>query len=397
MNKIFEKPVAILGGGATAQTFAADFALAGHKVHLYESPQFAEKSLGKVLKTHEIELEGKQINFKGFRRTGKAKIDVVTTKASEALGGTGLIVVSVPSIAHKPFFEKMIPYLEDEQIISIFPDNFGSLILKRMMEEKNSEAKVIVGGWSSQPYGTRVTEPGKLDCIMRIRTLLGDALPSKDRDKFFEALKEIPAFDGTTNLEKGDTVIGVGLSNPNPAVHTPGSILNVGAMEVSEEEGILGIPKGGYSMYKYGMCPSVARTQLAFYHEEKEIANALGIKMVEYTDEQFFWKGSVMGIEYLAPFIDVVMPPIKGPLSVKDRYFTEDIPVGCNVRYQLAKKLKVEVPVIESIIRLGSVICEKDFFKEGRSLREIGLEDLNKDQILQYVREGVRSRHPSGS
>jgi opine dehydrogenase len=386
MNKT---SVAILGGGATAQTFAADFALAGHEVRLFELPQFAERSLGNILKTHEIELEGKQINFKGFRRAGKAKIDVVTTKMSEALEEASLIIVSVPSIAHKPFFEKMVPCLEDGQIISIFPDNFGSLLLRKMMKEKNCKARVVVGGWSSMPYATRMIEPGKMDCIARARSLIGDALPSRDGDKFFEALKEIPAFDGTIKLERGDTVIGVGLSNPNPVVHTPGSILNVGAMEVSEEEGILGIPKGEYSLYKHGMCPSVARVQLAFYREEKKIANAMGIKMVEYADEQFFWKGSVMGIEYLAPFVDVFMSPIKGPLSVKDRYFTEDIPIGCNVRYQLAKKFKVEVPIIESIIRLGCVICEKDFFREGISLKEIGLEDLNRDQMLQYVKEGA--------
>jgi opine dehydrogenase len=390
MSKILEKPVAILGGGATAQTFAADFALDGHKVRLFELPDFASKSLEKILETHEIELGGKQINFKWFRRAGTAKIELVTTDISEALEGAGLIIVSVPSTAHKPFFEKIIPCLEDGQVISIFPDNFGSLLLRKMMEEENLQVKVKVGGWSSMPYGTRIVEPGKIDCIARTHTLLGDALPSKDGDKFFEALRKIPAFDGTIKVERGDTVIGVGLSNPNPVVHTPGSILNVGAMEVSEEEGILGIPKGEYSMYKYGMSPSVARVQLAFYREEREIASAIGVKMVEYTDEQFFWKGSVMGIEYLAPFVDVFIPPIKGPLSVKDRYFTEDIPVGCNLRYQLAKKFNVEVPIIESIIRLGSVICGRDFFKEGRTLKELGLEDLDKERISQYIKEGTR-------
>ena len=45
-------------------------------------------------------------------------------------------------------------------------------------------------------------------------------------------------------LFRSDTIFGVDLSNPNPVVHVPGSILNVGAMEVSEMEGILGIPKG---------------------------------------------------------------------------------------------------------------------------------------------------------
>lgn len=388
MNEMLEKPVAVLGGGACAQTFAADLTLAGHKVRLYELPEFAPKSLGEVLKTRKIKLGGKQSNFKWFRRAGVAKVDVITTDISEALHGFGLILVAVPSNGHKRFFEEMIPHLVDGQVISIFPDNFGSLLLREMMRKKGCDADVTIGGWSSMPYATRKIQPGEVDCIVRTRELLYDALPSTDGDKAFEALKELAAFDGTIELKRGDTVLGVGLSNPNPVVHVPGSILNVGAMEVSEMEEILGIPKGKYSMYKYGLSPSVSRAQLAFYQEEKKIADAMGIKIVEYADEQFFWKGSVMGVEYWAPFSDVILPPIVGPLSVEDRYFTEDIPIGCNMRYQLAKKFGVDVPIIESMIRLGSVICRRDFFKEGRSLREMGIEHLTKDQIIQYVRGG---------
>ncbi|MFX0195201.1 MAG: NAD/NADP octopine/nopaline dehydrogenase family protein, partial [Candidatus Hodarchaeota archaeon] len=298
----------------------------------------------------------------------------------------GLVLVTVPAAGHKRFFEEMIPYLVDGQVVSIFPDNFGSLLLREMMREEGCDSNIIIGGWSSMPYGTRKTAPGKVNCIVRTRELIGDALPSKDVGKFFRTHKGLPAFDGTIELRRGDTVIGVGLSNPNPVVHVPGSILNVGAMEVSEMEGTLGIPKGEYSMYKYGMSPSVSRVQLAFYEEERKIAKALGIQMVNYTDDQFFWKGSVMGVEYWAPFADVIFPPIVGPISAEHRYFTEDIPVGCNVRFQLARKLNVEVPIIESLLRLGSAICRRDFFKEGRSLSELGIEYLNKDQIIQYVR-----------
>lgn len=357
---------------------------------MYELPDFAPESLGKVLETHEIELGGLQHNFRWFRRTGVARVDVVTTDMSEALDGAGLVLVTVPAIGHRRFFEEMIPHLVDGQVVSIFPDNFGSLMLREMMRERDCAADVTIGGWSSMPYATRKLEPGKVNCIARARELIYDALPSKDGDEFFKILKELPAFNGTIELKRGDTVIGVGLSNPNPVVHVPGSILNVGAMEVSEIEGTLGIPKGKYSMYKYGMSPSVSRVQLAFYREERKIADALGIGIVEYSDEQFFCKGSVMGVEYWAPFSDVILPPIVGPRSVEDRYFTEDIPIGCNVRYQLAKKLNVDVPIIESLLRLGSVICRRDFFKEGRSLRELGIEDLTKDQIIRYVREGVR-------
>jgi opine dehydrogenase len=392
-SEILEKPVAVLGGGACAQAFAAEFTLAGYLVRLYELPEFAQESLGEVVKTHEIELGGRQLNFKWFRRAGLAKVDVITTEISEALKGAGLVILAIPAKGHRFFFEKMIPYLEDGQIISIFPDNFGSLMLRNMMGEKGCDLDVTIGGWSSAPYGVRVIEPGKIDCILRTRNLLGDALPSKDGDRFFEILRGIPAFNGTTELKKGDTIIGVDLSNPNPVIHVPGSILNVGAMEVSEMEGTLGIPKGKYSMYKHGMSPAISRVQFAFYQEERKIAEAMGIKIIEHREDQFFWKASVMGIEFWSPFVDVVIPPIVGPDSVEHRYFTEDIPVGTVVRYNLAKKFGVEVPVMESLIQIGSIICNQDFLKEGISLKELGIEALTKEETVDYVREGTRAQY----
>ena len=386
--KMLQKPIAILGGGACAQTFAADLALEGFEVRLFDLPEFAPETLGPVMQTKTIELAGAQSNFKWFRRAGAAKIGVVTTDISKALRGAGVVVVSLPAKGHKPFFQKMIPHLEAGQMISIFPDNFGALMLRNMLRESGRRVRVIVGGWSSMPYGVRMIEPGRLDCIMRTRELLGDALPSRDGDVFFETMKGLPVFDGVMELRRGDTILGVALSNPNPVVHVPGSILSVGPMEVSEMEGTLGIPKGKFSMYKHGMSPAVARAQLAFYREEQKIAAALGVRMVEYREDQFFWKGGIMGIEYWVPFVDVIMPPIIGPDSVEHRYFTEDIPVGTVARYRLAGKLGVEVPTIESLIRLGSIVCKRDFLREGLSLTDLGLEDLTRDQIVRLVREG---------
>jgi opine dehydrogenase len=100
-----------------------------------------------------------------------------------------------------------------------------------------------------------------------------------------------------------------------------------------------------------------------------------------------------MGIEFWSPFVDVVIPPIVGPDSVEHRYFTEDIPVGTVVRYNLAKKFGVEVPVMESLIQIGSIICNQDFLKEGISLKELGIEALTKEETVDYVREGTRAQY----
>lgn len=389
-GSITEKPVAILGGGAIAQTEAADFALDGYEVRLYDLAEFAPTSMGEVLETRRIELGGVQSNPKNFRRSGVGEIALATTDISKALKGAGLVIVAVPGFGHEPFFEKMIPHLEDGQVVSIVPDNFGSLVLRRMMRERGCTAEVIVGGWHSAPYGTRIFEPGKVNCTVREANQIYEAFPSKDGEDLFEAMKDAPIFSGVSEFMRADTAIGVGMANANPLVHVPGSLLNVGAMEVSQVEDILA-PKGQWNLYKHGMSPSVSRVQMAFYYEERRIMKALGLTMVpEYPDRQFFSKYSVMAPEYFIPFgVATLSGTIYGPNTIDDRYFTEDIPIGTVARYHFARALGVEVPVIKAMIDLGSIICERDFLSEGRSLIKMGLEGMDKEQMLRYLREGV--------
>uniref|UniRef100_UPI0025BDAA56 NAD/NADP octopine/nopaline dehydrogenase family protein n=1 Tax=Ferroglobus sp. TaxID=2614230 RepID=UPI0025BDAA56 len=276
--------------------------------------------------------------------------------------------------------------LEDDMTISLFPDKYGSLMLRKMLEEKGEDVKIIVGGWITAPYGTRLIEPGRVDCMIRAYRLRGDTLPSSDWKKFYKKQKDLPILT-TAKIEQADTVLGVGLENPNPIVHVPGSVLNVGAMEVSQREGVLGVKKGEWSLYKHGMSPAVVRVIEKYYEEVKEIAKAIGISLIEYSKEQFYHKHTIMKESFIAPFYEASpIMGIKGPLSVEDRYFTEDIPVGAVTAWRLAKKFGVDVPTIESLIHLGSIICQRDFFKEGRKLEDYGIESMSKEKLLNYLR-----------
>ena len=375
--------VAVLGAGNVGQTMAADLSLKGYKVRLYELPEFAKRSLAEVLETQKIELSGDQINFKWFKNEGVAEIDMVTTNMAEALEGMKLILLTIPAMGHHAFFERMIPHLEDGQVISLFPDNYGSLLLRKML---GGEVKVTIGGWTSAPYGTRMLSPGRIDCMIRAYRLRGDTLPSKDWPEFLKANKDLP-FLIPTKLEHADTVLAVGLENPNPVVHVPGSILNVGAMEVSQKEDVLGVGKGKWSLYKHGMSESVVRVIEAYYNELCRIAEAIGINLIKYSKEQFYHKHTIMHESFLAPFYEASpIMGIKGPLTVNDRYFTEDIPIGCVTAWRLARKFGVSVPIIESLIRLGSVVCGRNFFDEGRTLEDLGIADFERERLLIYLK-----------
>jgi opine dehydrogenase len=153
LNYLKSKPIAVLGAGAVGKAIAADCALAGAQVRLADLSSF-KQNLGQI--DSGLHLYGPQDNLYCFERSGRAKLELATTDIGAALKGAGLVVVASVAAGHVDFFKEMIPHLEDGMFIHIFPDNYGSLILRRMLREAGSTTKVVIGGWASAPYGCRV-------------------------------------------------------------------------------------------------------------------------------------------------------------------------------------------------------------------------------------------------
>ena len=396
-----DAPIAVLGGGAVGKTCGADCKLGGNKeVRIFELPQFFKANLGNVAKTG-ITLGGIQKNQYGFKRTGKAYFDLITDDIKEAVSGAKLIIIAIPSVAHDIFFDLLIPVLEDGQIIHIIPDNYGSLKLRKKMRESGCTKKVIIGGWSSAPYGTRVEKEGGVQTsdmwlVYRAKTLRGASLPSTDQDIFLESSKLLGCFDSITQGDGavgGETVMDIGFSNVNPVLHCPGTILGVGVME---NWGRIygGHDKYTYSIYSHAYCPSISEVQYAFFLEEVSLAEAMGVGIAKYPKKNFMSRTSILGPEYMGddcivPFEDQWETGYKtGPFSIQDRYVTEDVPVGCHIYHELGLKFGVATPVIDSMITLGSVMTGKDFYKTGLTLDDLGIGHLNKEELLDYLNNG---------
>ena len=283
MEYLKGKPIAVLGAGAVGKAIAGDCALGGAKVRICDMPPFAEKTLFGV-KESGIKFFGDQLNLYGFERNGWAKMDMVTTDVAEAVKGAGLVVVATPCAGHVPFFEKLIPVLEDGMVIHIFPDNYGSLILRKMMREAGCTKKVIIGGWSSSTYGSRVEIKGgvilpHIRVYYRAITLRGAAMPACDTEAFLESSKYLPSMDAVTHGQgavAGDTAMDTGFSNVNPVLHCPGAILGVGVME--NYGVIFGEDKYKFSIYSHAYCPSISEVQYSFYKEECNLAEAMGCR-----------------------------------------------------------------------------------------------------------------------
>ena len=113
------KAIVVMGGGNTGFSMAAKFSLEGHEVVLWETPSH-EASLAPLK-------ERRQIRLTGDGGAGLATLTSVTTNPFEALASGDVLLASVPSYAHAPFAELLLPLLEPRHVLALLPGNFGSL------------------------------------------------------------------------------------------------------------------------------------------------------------------------------------------------------------------------------------------------------------------------------
>jgi len=362
---VLEKPIAILGGGNGAHMMAGDLTLAGYRVKLYEYPDFADN-----IKTT---LEKKVIKVEGIGRTGVAELYGVTTDIKVAIEEVELINVVVPAFGHSLFFNELIPQLKEEQTVVIWAGNFGSLLLQKMLKEQRPDLKITIAEVNSLPYGTRLKAPGEVELALLANQVVLATLPASKTNDLVEKLKQLFPM-----LKPSDSVLSAGFSNPNPICHPPGSLLNVGRIQYSG---------GDFYMYREGVTEAVARVTKKIYEETVALGKALGVEVLHYDDREFRTPGTIMApATFEAPFDTLtIIGNIKGPKSIHDRYITEDLPFSLVLMSQLGDKVGVETPVIDSIINIGSVVCNENFWETGRTLSALGLEDLSKEEIIKLV------------
>ena len=117
---------------------------------LWEHPDFAQ--------TIEPIRESLTIHLDGAGRTGR-RLAAVTTDPAEALAWSETLVCSVPSYAHGPFLEQILPHLKPGHLLALLPGNLGALAAARALRAAGIE--VIVAESDTAPYVCRKSAPDR--------------------------------------------------------------------------------------------------------------------------------------------------------------------------------------------------------------------------------------------
>jgi len=373
--------VAILGGGNGGHAVAANLALAGFKVNLFELPKFAGP-LEKVLRTKEIRIDGVSVD-------GVAKLNLATTDIQRALKEVEAIFVITPAFGHKPMAELCAPFVRDGQIIVVMPGSGGSLEFIHVFKQKKVKREIAFAESCTLPYGARLKGPGHVSVLIHAVLLPTGVFPSKKTAEIIPRLKHYYPI-----IHPARDVLEAAINNPNPIVHPVATLLSATRIEHS---------RGEFFLYAEGMTPAVARTYESLNQERLSLCKALGYNLYHWDNLEFKnynlgeteeeCRHRILNTSMDAAFgKDGIYAGIKmkGPEHLKDRYVTEDVPYGMVLLSTLGNLLGVPTPTHDAVIQLASVINRTDYRKTGRGIKQLGLSGLDKKGLKRFLLEGKR-------
>jgi opine dehydrogenase len=80
---------------------------------------------------------------------------------------------------------------------------------------------------------------------------------------------------------------------------------------------------------------------------------------------------------------------IKAPPTLNHRYIFEDVPMSLVPIASLGFHFGVAVRGMDAIIRLACIMHKTDYWRRGRTIEKLGINNLSVDELLHYVNEGI--------
>jgi len=354
--------VAVLGSGNGGCAVAADFAIEGHDVYLYDFKEFSE-NINAIQQQGGIFVEGDIVGFAKIKYAGH-DIEKVITDAN-------LIMVVGPAFSTEPFAQITKDYIKKGQKVVVCPGSCGgSLVFKKTLGLKLEDESIIVAETSTLPYACRITEAGKVHIYLK---LVGGfylaAIPSKFNDDVIQCLSDVYPEMGLAK-----NVLQTTMQNANPVIHPAVTLLNAALIQRT---------KGDFYFYEDGVMPSVGKLMQAVDKERIAIGDKIGIEILPdpvigkiqgYMQEDNYETGYSTAKGFKG---------IMAQSQLDHRYLNEDVGYGLVFMSEFAKLVGVETPIMDSIINVASVVMDKDYRKmKNRTPETLGLTNYSVAELL---------------
>lgn len=354
---------AVLGSGNGGRAFCGQIAHRGYPVVMYEPLAETEDYL-KLKEEKEMFLQG-DIGVGG-------KLSGVTMDIGEALSGVDVIFIVVPSFAHAPIFQKMIPHLKDGQHVVIVPGNYGGFLLKKMMSDAGVLPDISISGTASLPYACRIANYNTVTIYKKKFQLKIATSPAKASSTLLDVVNDV--FSGHVQFIAGSNLLAIDLDNVNYTLHPLPVLLNYGAIEKNPET---------FRHYIDGVTPLIAEQMLKMDEERLAIGKALGLELMSTMDQLMMYYGRNQSRTYY-DYVNSAESPYKDIVghNVRGRYITEDVPCLHTPACELARLAGVDAPLAELCVRLSSLLHGVDYAAQGTTLAKLGLGGKRAAEIV---------------
>lgn len=352
--------IAVIGAGNGGQALAAHLAAMGHSVRLYDRNQSKVDKLNetKILKlVGALELDG--------------RIEFATTDLRRAIEGAKLIMVATTATAHRALADQMSTLLKDGQIILLNPGRTcGAVEFKNTLEQEGLNKRVYVAEAQTLIYACRIVETGTVNIIGVKDKVLISAFPASDTENVLTVLKPIySCFIPAKN------VLQTSFENVGAMFHPAVVLFNEAAIE-----------RGNKFYFYRDMTNGLSRIIEGIDEERIAVASAYGIEPISAFDWVSYAYDGVKGNTLCERMQNnPAYYEILAPKTIDCRQITEDIPTGIIPMAELGKAAGVPTPLFDSLITMCSVLLDKDFRVEGRTLKNLGLENCSVNEIIKKI------------
>lgn len=365
------KTIAVLGAGHGGCAAAADLGRRGYSVRLHA--RNAER-LAPMRRQGGIKVSGVH--------DGVVPIDLMTTDVAEVVKDADLVMLVVPTVAHRDYAMALAPVLLPGQPIFLDPGHTGGgLNFVYELREAGFEGPVETCETVTLTYICRMIGEGHVALYRYTSNLAFAAFPGQAQERLFNLIK--PVFP---EIRQASSVLETALTNINAVFHPTGMLMNAGWIEHSD---------GNFLFYLEGMTESVGRVTEAVDRERLAVAAALDIPVPSFLDA-FHRAGLTTEPARASGSISKACKEseankaVKSPPSLRHRYITEDVGYGIVAFSALGALAGVETPVIDALITLASAALGVDFRKNGLTLERMGIAGLTASELKQYVQTGRR-------
>lgn len=361
--------ITVCGCGSGGMAMAADLSLLGCKVNLYEFPDFKE-NLDPIRTNGGILLTGNTHSGK----TGLAKLKRITDDAEEAIKDIDLIMINAPAMAVERFIEVLSSYLAKGQIIVVTTGYWASLRSRELLEKTGGLEKITLVEEHIMPYLSRKIGPAHAHIYNFKRDIRMSAWPAIKNDGTYEIVKKVyPQMGLSKNVLENNFFPG------NPSSHAQ---INIPKAEFFFERA------KEFRFYgEVSMCAS--KLADAFEEEKMKVASAFNCEIPTHSDwinKTYGYKGENLYENYG----DVTYPHVKRWTNDAGnrRVLREDICYFFIPMEQLAEVVGIDVPITKAMIDILQVFTDFDYRANGITLKDLGMQGMDKDQIIDYVTHG---------